>query len=221
MSKDKLHTLIPLDDFKSVLGIDDRDDKLARFCLTIATHTIEQYCRRRLLVKGHFEDLAFWGDRTIPLKHYPVQKVFTVYLKMSNEQLAMSKEERKKIGLDNWELLEPDFYSIEPEPGTAFDTPASIVLSPALRVMRCEKSIRVVYKTGYAAGRAIDSPNAVPADLASACLELAAWNMNRYRGRRIGMTGNIRGAGNEGEHLEMSMPTNVCQLLEPYRRRLI
>ncbi|MCL2411634.1 MAG: hypothetical protein FWC97_08330, partial [Treponema sp.] len=37
--------------------------------------------------------------------------------------------------------------------------------------------------SGYKAGD-------VPADLASACLELAAWNMNRYRGRRIGVTGN-------------------------------
>ena len=25
--------------------------------------------------------------------------------------------------------------------------------------------------------------------------ELTSWNMNRYRGRRIGMSGNIRGAG--------------------------
>ena len=61
----------------------------------------------------------------------------------------------------------------------------------------------------------------VPADLASACLELASWNMNRYRGRRIGMTGNVRGTGKEGEHFEMSMPENVKDLLEPYRRKTI
>ena len=36
------------------------------------------------------------------------------------------------------------------------------------------------------------------------------------QGRRIGMTGNIRGVGKEGEHLEMSMPENVRYLLEPY-----
>jgi len=54
----------------------------------------------------------------------------------------------------------------------------------------------------------------VPADLAAACMELAAWNMNRYRGRRVGMTGNK-------EQFEMSMPANVRGLLETYRRKVI
>jgi hypothetical protein len=48
--------------------------------------------------------------------------------------------------------------------------------------------------------------------LAAACLELASWNMNRYRGRRVGMTGNIKGAGKEGEHFEMSMEISVFYL---------
>jgi hypothetical protein len=74
--------------------------------------------------------------------------------------------------------------------------------------------IRVRYLAGYVPGKA-------PADLASACLELAAWNMSRYRGRRIGMTGNVRGNGKDEEHLETSMPENVRQLLEPYKRRMI
>jgi hypothetical protein len=74
--------------------------------------------------------------------------------------------------------------------------------------------IRVRYLAGYSVGKA-------PADLASACLELAAWNMSRYRGRRIGMTGTIRGNGGDGEHLEASMPQNVRQLLEPYKRKVI
>jgi len=68
-----------------------------------------------------------------------------------------------------------------------------------------------VYWAGYAAGK-------VPADLASACLELAVWNMNRYKGRRIGMTGNVRG---NGERFEIAMPENVKALLEPYRRKVI
>jgi hypothetical protein len=73
---------------------------------------------------------------------------------------------------------------------------------------------RVHYWAGYMPGKA-------PPDLASACLELAAWNMSRYRGRRIGMTGAVRGKGQDGEHLEPSMPENVRQLLEPYKRRTI
>jgi hypothetical protein len=43
-------SLIPFDDFKALLEIDDREEPLARFCLTIAAHTIEQHCMRRLLV---------------------------------------------------------------------------------------------------------------------------------------------------------------------------
>jgi hypothetical protein len=38
-----LHTLIPIEEFKSVLGIDDRDDKLVKFCLATSTLTIESY----------------------------------------------------------------------------------------------------------------------------------------------------------------------------------
>jgi len=41
--RDNLYSLIPLDDFKGLLSIDDRDDKIARFCLITASHTIEQY----------------------------------------------------------------------------------------------------------------------------------------------------------------------------------
>jgi hypothetical protein len=80
--------------------------------------------------------------------------------------------------------------------------------------MRGVSVLKVCYWAGYEAGE-------VPLDLASACLELAALNMSRYRGRRIGMTGNVRGSGKDGEHLETSMPENVKQLLEPYKRWVI
>jgi hypothetical protein len=80
----KLHTLMPLDEFKAVLGIDDREDglyfasmrntsseflpgknsktffqpqSLAAFCLVTSTLTIEQYCKRRLLRKKHIAGL--------------------------------------------------------------------------------------------------------------------------------------------------------------------
>ncbi|MDR2052473.1 MAG: hypothetical protein LBP80_03585 [Treponema sp.] len=87
-------------------------------------------------------------------------------------------------------------------------------MSPTLNRGRGLAAIKAIYRAGYAPGNA-------PADLTSACLEPAAWNMSRYRGRRIGMTGNVWGSGKEGEHLEASMPENVRQLLEPYKRRTI
>jgi len=61
----------------------------------------------------------------------------------------------------------------------------------------------------------------IPTDLSAACLELATWNLNRYRGKRIGMSGNIKGAGVQGEHFELSMPENVKALIEPYKRKVI
>jgi len=196
-----LYSLIPLDDFKAVLGVDDRDDKLAKFCLVTSTLTIENYCKRKLLRKKHFELIEYIGDLVLPLREYPVSEV-----------LAVSMHE-------NSEILEPDFYNVIPDCGTDYDIPFSIELSPAVARLRC-KTFKVIYWSGYSTNNQ-NNENEVPADLAAACLELASWNMNRYKGRRVGITGNIKGAGVQGEHFEMSIPENVRILLEPYKRRVI
>ena len=195
-----LHTLMSLEDFKAIMGVDDREDRIARFCLVTATITIEQYCKRHLLKKKHFERIEYIGDLFLPLREYPVCNMLTVYA-LSN----MS---------GTGEIVEPDFYSVIPECGTFEDIPFSLSLSRAFLRYQGLYAINVVYWAGYAKCN-------VPADLTSACMELAAWNMNRYRGRRIGMNGNIRGIGKDGEHFEMSMPENVRTLLEPYRRKTI
>jgi hypothetical protein len=201
--KKPLYVLMPLEDFKAVMGVDDREDKTARFCLVTSTLTIEQYCKRRFLRKKYFERIEYTGDLVLPLREYPVSKVLAAFA-MSSEQLAMS----------NGEIIEPEFYSTLPDCGTDMDIPFNLSLSPALQRYRGLTAVKVVYIAGYA-------PNNVPADLAAACLELASWNLNRYKGRRVGMTGNIRGAGKEGEHFEMSIPENVRCLLEPYRRKTL
>jgi hypothetical protein len=79
-------------------------------------------------------------------------------------------------------LLEPDFYHTVPECGVLEDWPYSLVVSTALRLAQGGSAIKVLYRAGYVPGK-------VPPDLASAALELAAWNISRYRGRRIGITG--------------------------------
>jgi len=196
MDKEILHSLIPLDDFKAVLGIDDREDKISRFCLVTATCTIEQYCKRRLLQRKYFETIKYNGDLVLPLREYPVSKMLAVYV------------------WGNGEILEPEFYKVIPDCNTEDNFPFSVAISPALNRYGWLTAIKAVYTAGYDVGN-------VPPDLASACLELAAWNFNRYRGRRIGMTGNVRGGGKDGEHFEMSMPENVRLLLEPYKRRVI
>jgi hypothetical protein len=111
-------------------------------------------------------------------------------------------------------IIEPELYHTMPDCGEIEDIPFCLGVSPALRLVRNLSGLKVHYRAGYV-------PSKAPPDLASACLELAAWNMSRYRGRRIGMAGNVRGSGKDGEHLEVSMPENVRQLLEPYRRRVI
>jgi len=197
---DKLHSLIALGDFKAVLGIDDREDKLNQFCLVTATYTIEQYCMRRLLKKRYFENLPFWGDYSLTLTHYPVTEILATYIRqMGNMEMT---------------LLEPEMYMVVPDCGSGENWPFTLSLSQGLQIERGEHGVKAVYKSGYTAGNA-------PPDLATACMELAAWNMARYRGRKIGTTGVIRGSGRDGEHFELSMPENVRLLLEPYRRKVI
>jgi hypothetical protein len=237
---DPLYSLIPFPDFKAILGIDDREDALSRYCLVTAAFTIEQYCKRRLLRRKHTDYLTFSGDPIFTLREYPVRKVLSVHAATSGTVLA------GRHLFEGKNLVNPEHYYCIPDEGIHEDIPFSLVLRPPLRLPRGERAIRVrytagldtfsfnrdfteshamlnlfpgtrlsvVYRAGYVPGKA-------PPDMASACLELAAWNMTRYRGRRIGMTGAVRGKGTDGEHLEPSMPENIRGLLEPYKRRVI
>jgi hypothetical protein len=203
-----LHTLVPLSDFKAVLGIDDREDTLSRYCLITAAYSIEQHCKRRFVRRKNTDYLTFTGEPLFTLREYPVCKVLAVYAVTAGSV----QQGEPLFGPEN--LVESKYYYCLPDEGIREDIPFSLVLRPPYRIAREEMGIKVRYLAGYAPGKA-------PPDLVSACLELAAWNMARYRGRRIGMTGNVRGNGKDGEHLEASMPENVWRLLEPYKRRVI
>ena len=93
-----LYSLIPLEKFKALLGIDDREDKLSTFCLVTATHSIEQYCKRRLLRKKHYEQIEYIGDLILSLREYPV-------ISINIEQLKMN----------NGETIDPKFYRVIPD----------------------------------------------------------------------------------------------------------
>jgi len=45
--------IIPLEKFKAIIGLDDREDRTARYGLVTASLTIEQYWKRRFLRKKH------------------------------------------------------------------------------------------------------------------------------------------------------------------------
>jgi hypothetical protein len=203
-----LHSLIPLEDFKVILGVDDRDNDLCWYCLVTATYTIEQYCKRRLIRKKHTDYHTFSGQHIFTLREYPVRRVLSVHA------ITSGSVQQGHPLFDPENLVHPDNYFCLPDEGSGENIPFSLILRPLPRLSREGMFIKVRYATGYVPGK-------VPVDLASACLELAAWNMARYRRRRIGMTGNVRGNGKDGEHPEASMPENVRLLLEPYRRRTI
>jgi hypothetical protein len=57
-----VHSLIPLDDFKAVLSLDDREDALICFCLVAAAYTIEEYCMRRLVGRNVTDCLTWAGS---------------------------------------------------------------------------------------------------------------------------------------------------------------
>jgi hypothetical protein len=152
--------------------------------------------------------LTFTGEHIFALREYSVCKVLIVYA------VTAGSVQRGESLFSPGNLVESKHYYCLPDEGTREDIPFSLVLRPPYRLAREEIGIKVRYAAGYIPGKA-------PPDLASACLELAAWNMCRYRRWRIGMTGNVRGSGKAGEHLEASMPENVRLLLEPYKRWMI
>jgi hypothetical protein len=161
-----LHTLIPLEDFKAILGIDDRENTLSRFCLITATYTIEQYCKRRLLRRKNTDYLTFTGEYIFNLREYPVWKVLTVYA-----ATAGTVQQGEPL-FSPANLVDPRHYYCLPDESIREDLPFSLVLRPPFRLAREEMGIQVWYLAGYVQGKA-------PADLASACLELEAYVAGR------------------------------------------
>ena len=188
-----LRSLVSLEDFKALLGLDDRDDRMSRYCLVTSTFAIEEYCRRRLFLKTVHQVSREWPDLTIYLNEYPVREVLSVYA---------------LIRVNNHELIEPEFYRLDPME-EKLNIPYSLVFTTGIRNFKGMTAIKVIYSIGFLLEE-------VPADLSAACLELASWNMGRLKGKQIGVQG-----AKDKDQLELSMPLNVKQLLEPYRRKVI
>jgi hypothetical protein len=143
--ENKLYSLIPLETFKALLSIDDREDKISSFCLITATFTIEQYCKRKLLRKKYFEAIEFYGDLVLPLKDYPISKI-----------IQIKKEERKE---KKEEIISPEDYYCIPDLNSNEDIPFSLVLRTSSR-LSSNTIIKVRYFAGYA-------PKNIPTDLST------------------------------------------------------
>ncbi|MDR1902896.1 MAG: hypothetical protein LBQ88_11515, partial [Treponema sp.] len=129
--ENSLYSLIPFEDFKALLGVDDREDcldfasmqnpgheflpcknsttlfqppSLAAFCLATATFTIEQYCKRRLLLKKHTDYLTFTGGYLFSLREYPVRRVLSVHV-----------DKGRVFGAES--LVNPEHYYCLPDEG--------------------------------------------------------------------------------------------------------
>ncbi|MDR2740621.1 MAG: hypothetical protein LBB98_00470 [Treponema sp.] len=132
--KTTLHTLISLADFKAILDLDDREDKISTFCLVTATFTIEEYCKRRFFMKKHFERIEHHGDLLLPLREYPVREVLVFYAYYNAGEP---------------ELIEPEFYGLSPEIEERLDIPHALRLSPALGRLPGLTAFKAVYRAGY------------------------------------------------------------------------
>jgi hypothetical protein len=167
-----LYCLATLRDFQAVTGADERDAALCAFVLVTATHAIEHYCARRLLLKKHTGYLDCYPDDVSILREYRVRKIHRVY---NGTHHIFGPET----------IIAHNAYYTLPEAGSGEGIPFFLAFT-ANRLRYGEKVLKVKYTAGY-------TPGDVPADLKAACLELAAWNMSRYRGKRIGLTGLVRG----------------------------
>jgi hypothetical protein len=127
MENGQLHSLVPLADFKAILGIDDREDALACYCLLTSTYTAEQHCKRRLLRRKTTEYLTFTGDNIFNLREYPVRKVLTVHAISTGAALRGELFEEES-------LIDPKYYYCLPDEGIHEDLPFSLALRPPLRM---------------------------------------------------------------------------------------
>lgn len=196
-----VHSLVTFSECKIALGLDDRDDNFMIFLSIAATYSAENLCLRRLLRKRHTEYFDSLGDTAFFLREYPVREIVSVH-----EDRAHRFPETSRI--------DPEHYYCTPDPVDAEDLIMTLTLTPPYGIPRGRKSIKVVYTAGY-------SVEEVPPDIKQSVTEIIAWNQARYRSRRIGATGTIRGSGREAEGLELTIPENALLLLEPYRRRTI
>ncbi|MDR1148974.1 MAG: hypothetical protein LBK66_10120 [Spirochaetaceae bacterium] len=186
-SCDLFHSLVTLAEAKAFLGTDDREDSLVGFLLAASTYAIEEYCMRRLLRKRVKESFIDTVETVFTLREYPVAAVSAVGV------------------ADRRGGIEPALYGLSPEAGGCENYPFTLrLLSTPCRA----RSVFVKYIAGYSMAK-------VPPDLKEACLELAAWKLQRHNMRFAGIADN-KGGGDENK-----MPECVKELLEAYRRKVL
>ena len=186
---------------KDVLSIDDRDDALLTTVIACCSARVETCLMRKVLERTFGQSFDSTTRRELLLPEYPVRSIRSV---RCDPARAFGEET---------ELAEGAWYCATVPYDVLEDLPATLVFDSFLSLPTGSGIIRVEYTAGYPVEQ-------MPEDLKLATVELVAWSLRRVKSKQIGVSGLVPSSGRmERTVLEMQMPANVREMLEPYRRR--
>ena len=193
--------IVSIDWCRELLGTDERDSAIIETVIASSSARVERYLMRRIVERSFVHYLDSVGERQIVLPDYPVRSVDS--LRCDPERLFGDE-----TNLDGgaWYCATVPYDVFE-------DLPGVLIFDPFLSLPVGRQIIRIEYTAGYPLEQ-------MPEDLKLATVELVAWELRRVRSKQIGVSGLVPTSGRmERTVLEMQMPANVREMLEPYRRR--
>ena len=194
-------TIVSLDWCRDLLGTDERDSAIMEMVIASSTARVERYLMRRIVERSFVHYLDSVGDRQIVLVEYPVRSVDSV--RCDPERLF---GEETKLDDGAWYCATVPHDVLE-------DLPAVLIFDSFLSLPIGRRIIRIDYTAGYPLEQ-------MPEDLKLATAELVAWELRRVKSKQIGVSGLVPTSGRmERSVLELRMPANVREMLEPYIRR--
>jgi len=186
---------------KELLSIDDRDDTILALVIASSSARVERYLMRRVLEHDFCAVFDSVGQRDLVLSEYPVRNVASV------------RCDPMRVFGDETRLADNAWYCATVPYDVLEDMPAVLIFDPFHSLPVGRQIIRIEYTAGYPLEQ-------MPEDLKLATVELVAWELRRVKSKQIGVSGLVPTSGRmERTVLEMQMPANVREMLEPYRRR--
>ena len=194
-------SLVSLAWCKDLIATDDRDESLLGTVVASCSGRVEQYLMRRILERSFVHCFDSLGERELLLPEYPVRSVGPVRcdpLRVFGEETALDD--------GSWYCATVPYDVFE-------DLPGVLIFDSFLSLPVGSRIIQVSYVAGYPLEH-------MPEDLQLATAELVAWELRRVKSKQIGVSGLVPTSGRmERAVLELQMPANVREMLEPYRRR--
>lgn len=192
-----LVNLVSWEECKKLLDIDSREKAFIELLIFSASAEIETYTNRKLKQRDIRELQDGCMQNELTLKQYPLKEITS--LKIDNER---NYPEETIVNTDYYKCFIP--YSEDDR-----ETPSEIILAEGYLFPKGRNNIEIIYKAGY-----LDEE--MPEDLKTAVIELVEWNYKRLKNRQIGETNLKYG---EKTQLETTIPKNIRDLLDPYKRK--